>query len=258
MTKVMTAHQPNFLPYCGFFDKMMAVDEMGTEPGVFVLREDCQFVRHEFHYRNKIRTYENWLWLYVPVKKVWKSINEIPPISEISIRDGEKIHQVPWNGYHLRLIAQLYKNTPYFGNFFPGLEKIFFEPGSNLAKFNTRIINYLMESFDVKTKIISICDLPSSLRTDNPSKTLAEIARFLYADIYLSGDGGKNYLEQTYFGNDVKVAFQNYEHPVYPQRFPGFQPNMSAIDALFCIGRLPRSGEKVSSSVSPYNIAEVT
>jgi hypothetical protein len=240
MKKIMTAHQPNFLPYLGFFDKMVAVHEMGTESGVFVLREDCQFVNKDFHHRNRIRNYESWQWLHLPVEKSRNPIDQIP------IKVEEKISQVPWNEYHLRLITQLYKKALYFDDFYPELEEIYSKPSNNLAEFNIRLIKYLIESFDIKTKVISIYDLPSSVRTDDPSKTLKEIAKALDADTYLSGDGGKDYMDLSYFKDGVQVVFQNYKHPVYPQRFPGFQPNMSAIDALFCIGRLPRSGDTVN------------
>jgi hypothetical protein len=219
---------------------MMTVDEMGTELGVFVLREDCQFVRQDFHHRNRIRNYDSWQWLYVPVEKSRNFIDQIP------IKVEEKIKQVPWNEYHLRLITQLYKKARYFGDFYPGLEEVYLKPSNNLAEFNTRIIKFLVKSFDIKTKIISIYDLPTSVRTDDPNKTLKEIARALDADTYLSGDGGKDYMNLSYFKDGVQVVFQNYKHPVYPQRFPGFQPYMSAIDALFNIGHLPRSGEKVN------------
>ena len=72
MSKVMAAHQPNFLPYPGFFDKLKHIDEMGTEPGVFVIRDDCQYVHRDFHHRNRIRTNtgEGWMWIYVPVEEL--------------------------------------------------------------------------------------------------------------------------------------------------------------------------------------------
>ena len=37
----------------------------------------------------------------------------------------------------------------------------------------------------------------------------------------------------------IEVQFQDYKHPVYSQHLPGFLPNMAAIDALFCIGKMP-------------------
>jgi hypothetical protein len=39
----------------------------------------------------------------------------------------------------------------------------------------------------------------------------------------------------------IKVQWHNYEHPIYKQKFDGFQPNMSIIDILFNMG--PQSKE---------------
>jgi hypothetical protein len=96
------------------------------------------------------------------------------------------------------------------------------------------------------------------------TETLANLTRYVDAEIYLSGPGGKDYLEvssdpninkdsheehkqyiKSFDGYPVEVVFQNYEHPVYPQRFPGFVPYMSSIDMLFNLGYLPHSGEKI-------------
>ena len=74
---------------------------------------------------------------------------------------------------------------------------------------------------------------------------LIKRAKAVGADIYLSGNGGKTYLDESQFGDNVKLVYRNFKHPVYPQQYKGFEPNMSAIDALFNIGRLPRSGEVI-------------
>ncbi len=65
----MSAHQPNFLPYLGFFDKMMNSD-------VFVIRDEVDFVERDYHHRNRIRIdgkdangEPQWKWLTIPVKK---------------------------------------------------------------------------------------------------------------------------------------------------------------------------------------------
>jgi len=238
MTKAMAAHQPNFLPYLGFFDKMRSVDELGTEPGVFIIREDCQYVKRDFHSRNKIRIYNGWKWLNVPVK------DNAVPLKDVKIDTEGRINNVPWATYHLRLIEANYKKTPFFNKFYPDLKKIYLEPGDKLAEFNIRIIKYLAKCFGIKTKIILFHELPESVNGNNASETLVNASKAVGADIYLSGDGAKNYLDVSCF-KDVKLKFQKYKHPVYPQRFPGFVPYMSAIDALFNIGYLPRSGEVV-------------
>lgn len=244
MSKVMAAHQPNFLPYPGFFDKLKHIDEMGTEPGVFVIRDDCQYVHRDFHHRNRIRTNtgEGWMWIYVPVEE------KMVPIREIKIRHDIRISRRElWTQFHLRMIRDNYKRTPFFDNYYPGLVEIYSDPGDSLCDFNMRLIRYIANCFGIGTKIVSFYDLSLSGDGNNASETLANIARAVRADTYLSGDGGKGYLDISPFGNDVHVEFQNYEHPIYPQRYPGFKLYMGAVDALFNIGRLPRLGEVVNA-----------
>ena len=56
-------------------------------------------------------------------------------------------------------------------------------------------------------------------------------------DTYLSGPKGRDYLDVALFEKKgIRVEFQDFKHPVYKQRYEGFEPNMAAIDALFNVG----------------------
>lgn len=65
---IIGIHQLNYLPYFGFFDKMMKSD-------IFVIYDDAQFEKGEFQHRNRIRIYHGWKWLTVPVEKRHIPIN---------------------------------------------------------------------------------------------------------------------------------------------------------------------------------------
>jgi hypothetical protein len=59
----------------------------------------------------------------------------------------------------------------------------------------------------------------------------------LKADVYLSGEFGKDYLDEKIFtAHGIKVVYQRFLHPEYKQMFEPFIPNMSAIDLLFNYG----------------------
>ena len=77
---IVTIHQPNYLPYLGFFDKMEKAD-------IFVIHDDSQFSRQDFHHRNRIRIRSGGTWLTVPVQKAEIPINEI----EIKILIGRNL-----------------------------------------------------------------------------------------------------------------------------------------------------------------------
>ena len=60
MSRVLAAHQPNFLPWLGLFHKVGQAD-------VWVLADDVQYSRGSLTNRNRIRTADGWQWLTVPV-----------------------------------------------------------------------------------------------------------------------------------------------------------------------------------------------
>ncbi len=262
MTKVMTAHQPNFMPYLGFFDKMSAINDeeviggylegmgMATpqdmDAGVFIIRDDAQYVPKEWHSRNRIRTHGGSKYLKVPVEK------KMAPIREIKINpDGRIDNKVPWKKYHLREIDANYKKTPFFEEHYPGLEEIYSQEAELLVDFNMNIINWLADCFGIEADVVFFSDLPETATGETASETLARATEAVGADIYLSGAGGHGYLDLTPFEErGIPVIYQEYEHPVYQQRFPGFEPNLASIDALFNVGTFPMPVKEIQQ-VSP-------
>jgi hypothetical protein len=59
--KVLAAHQPQYLPWLGFFDKLAQAD-------VFVLLDTVQFKKNEWQNRNRIKGPTGPQWLTVPVR----------------------------------------------------------------------------------------------------------------------------------------------------------------------------------------------
>jgi hypothetical protein len=84
---------------------------------------------------------------------------------------------------------------------------------------------------------------PSLEKTD----LIIHLLKSAGADIYLSGPSGKNYLDiEKFRQNNVDLKFFKFNHPVYAQRYPGFEPNMSGIDLLFNMG--PQASELIDAS----------
>jgi hypothetical protein len=73
------------------------------------------------------------------------------------------------------------------------------------------------------------------------SDLLLAYCKELGADTYLAGAGSKVYLDVEKFTSaGVKVVFQDFESPVYPQLNGGdYIHNLSVIDYLFCTGGKP-------------------
>lgn len=229
---IVSCHQPNYLPYLGFFDKMKKSD-------VFVLYDAVQFSDSYYQHRNRIRTASGWIWLTIPVERALK------PINEIRIKIDTMISQKPWQEHHWRVIYDVYHKTSYFQTYEKELKNIFLEKSyTRLVDFTSNIIAFLAEVGGIRTKTVQLSEL--NIHSTDASMRLALVTQALGGDVYLSGpSGGSRYelREEEFSKRGIAVAFQEFHHPEYPQyhaRFNGvFEKNMAAIDALFNTGGLP-------------------
>lgn len=224
---MVAIHQPIYLPYLGFLDKMRKSD-------IFVIYDDAQFNKREFHHRNKIRIYEGWKWLTVPVNK------EEIPIKEIKIKNKRQKNEQHWSNLHFNDIYANYKSTPFFNLYEDELNKIYNKHYERLIDLNMNLIRFLMNAFGIETEIVFASEF--NLTSRSSQKNL-DLVQAVGGDRYFSGPAGRNYLDVALFKkNGIEVSFQDFKHPVYKQRYEGFEPNMAAIDALFNVGEIPIDG----------------
>lgn len=218
---IVGIHQPNYLPYLGFFDKLRKSD-------VFIIYDDAQFTKGDFQQRNRIRIYNGWKWLTVPVEK--KHI----PINQIKIRNDVEIERTNWQEAHFKEIHDNYKKAPYYPNFEKDIRRIYGQEYDMLIDINLKLIEFLMKSFGIDTKIIHSSEFGFNSKS---TERLVDLVSAVGGDIYLSGPMGKDYLDPQLFDEkNIQVCFQGFRHPVYKQQYDGFEPNMSAIDALLNAG----------------------
>jgi hypothetical protein len=214
---ITLVHQPEYIPWLGFFDKMARCD-------TFIVYDDVQYVHGGFQNRNRIRTPQGWRWLTVPI------IHHHPQM----IKDV-KISGAKWRKEHSRIITYNYKKTPYFNDYFPLLEEALNSEHELLFGLNLHLINLVSELLGIKTKMVRSSEFP--YRGEEKNEKLISMCKFIGSDTYLSGSGGKSYVNENAFSNaNIKLQWHNYTHPVYSQKFEGFQPYMSIIDLLFNMG----------------------
>lgn len=226
-------HQPNYLPYLGFFDKMIQAD-------VFVIYDDAQFNKEDFQHRNKIRIFQGWKWLTVPVDK--KNIS----IKEITIKNEVMKKGIKWYESHFKDIDVNYIETPHYAIYKNDLEAIYMKKYEKLIDLNMALINLLINAFNIKTKLIYASEFNHK---SNSTQRLVDIVESLGGDTYLSGAMGRNYLDLSVFERKgIEVKFQEFKPIFYKQHYDGFIPNMSAIDALFNIGKMPMSKNDIQES----------
>ena len=214
----ISIHQPNYIPWLGFFNKLLLSN-------TYVVFDDVQFPRgKDYANRNQIKTNNGKTWLTVPV--IGKS--NLKPWNQIEINKNG------WVDKHLANIESFYRKTPYFDKYYPMIKVIYNQNHNLLIDLNLDLIICFLGFLD-KTDINII--LSSDIKTK-----LTGLDKILYilknqkATHYISGsgDGSKRYInEQIFKDNNIELIWQNYQHPVYKQQFGEFIPYMSILDLLF-------------------------
>lgn len=209
-------HQPQYLPWLGYFDKMDQAD-------CFVLLDDVQFTKNEWQNRNRIKAAADWQWLTVPV------LHRFPQrINEVRINQAD-----PWSRKHLRTLVSNYTSAPFFNLHRPFFEEIYAREWTLLLDLNLVAITYLVEALGIRTKLVLASSLPVPAGVEATERLIA-ICRAVGGDTYLSGVGGRGYLDLALFEEAaIQIVFQAFHTRPYPQRFGAFVPDLSAVDLLF-------------------------
>lgn len=213
-------HQPQYLPYLGFFHKLNRCD-------VFIALDDVQFQKGGHQNRNKIKHQNGWQWITVPVTH---SSNQL--INEVTINT-----RMAWARKHWQAIVTNYTPAPYFEDYCEGLQAILEHDIPDLCSLNLALTDWVMQCLGLEQKVVLSSDLAVE---GTATERLVNLCGAVEADTYLSGPGGRNYMDLDLFEEaGIDVQFQAFEPPVYEQLFPeaGFIPNLSIVDALFCCGQ---------------------
>lgn len=224
MTTV-SIHQPLYIPWLGFFDKIKQSD-------IFIILDDAQFDKSDFIHRNRIRIPQGKKWLTIPVDKHHIPINQIRIKNSLLTKKGKKWYDDHWNN-----IKDNYKDARFFEAFENQVSELYQEEYDVLSEFNSNCILKLTKMFDINTKII----YSSKFNFDSKSsQKLLDLVQAVDGTKYISGALGINYLDTKIFKEqNIEVEFQSFNHPVYEQRYEGFESSCSSIDALFNLGKLP-------------------
>lgn len=210
-------HQPQFLPWLGYLDKIDQAD-------LFVVLDTVQYKKNEWQNRNRIRTAQGWQWVTVPVlHKFGQRLNEV------------RVNQhTDWRAKHLRAFDMHYGRAACRDQFFKGLWNLYQQPWEQLAALNLAVLRWLLDAFGITTPLRLASEMP--LRND-PTDRLIDICRTVDATQYLAGAGAQRYMDRNRFeASGVRLEMQDFRHPIYTQCYEPFVPGMAAIDMLFTCG----------------------
>lgn len=221
MSKTVVIHQPDFLPYLGFFQRLLVAD-------VFVVLDTAQFVdgtSQSWMHRDKIKTPQGEKWLSLSIKK---------PPRDTAIRDVMLSDAVDWRTGNLNLLQANYRKAPCFREIFPFVEQLYAFECERMMDFNLKSIEMLLALFDIKVPMVFASELDVQGRKND---LLVDILKKTAATHYLSGVGARAYFDPAPFMEaNIEVVWQNFTHPIYPQLHGDFVPYLSSIDMLFNCG----------------------
>jgi len=216
---MLAAHQPNFLPWIGYFHKMAKAD-------VFVLLNEAQVSKNSYANRVKIKGANHAFWLTLPMGGDWPYSYQ-----DAQVRDRRQVEKVR------RAIVNCYGKARYYDHtvttILAGVR------GASLAAINGVLIRWAHGVLGLDTEIVLQSDL--GIVADKTT-LIQDLCKAVGADTYLSGQGARKYNDPAEFGKlGINLGYDDFECPEYPQLWGDFIPNLSVIDLLFNCG--PHSRE---------------
>ena len=220
---IVAIHQPNYIPWQGYFYKMLNCD-------IFVFLDNVQFSKNSIINRNKIKTNSGETWLTVPV--LTKNSHQQ------LIRDVRINRTVDWRRKHKNSIQQYYIKAPFFKKYAPHLLDLYSKDWERLVELNTALIKFVTDCLDIKKEFINASTLGLSGKSTD---LLIEVCKKLNGDVYLSGEGSKKYMDEEKFKEaGIKIKYTDFKQTKYSQLYGDFIPNLSILDLFFNCGRESR------------------
>lgn len=224
---IVAIHQPQYLPWLGYFDKIIKAD-------AFCYLDNVQYKKNEWQNRNRIKTAQGRQWLTVPV-----SYRFPQKINEVKINNT-----VNWKRKHLQAMITNYSKAPFFAEYIGFFEEVYSKDWELISELNVYLIGRMQEMLNIKEKRTVLASTLSL--SDDPTERLIDICKTLEGDTYLSGQDGAKYMDLERFkANGIEVSVQDFIHPEYPQLFGDFASHLSIVDLLFNCG--PETLERIKA-----------
>lgn len=218
---ILSVHQPNFIPWIGYFHKIACSD-------IFILLDQVQYPRGKsVANRNKIKTINGVVELVVPISKPKGNDGKIN-YNELSFADPQ------WYVKILKTIYYSYSKSPFFTEVYDWIEHLF--QMTNFCEMNVRFIEELIHKLGVKTILKRQSEFNFDAQLKNNDLILS-LCKVNHATVYLSGTGAKAYNNpELYKANLIELTYTDFTHPHYPQQFGLFESHLSILDVLFNLG----------------------
>lgn len=213
-------HQPNYIPWLGYFKKIYLSD-------IFIFLDTVQYTKGGYQNRAKVLSNNGAMWLTQPVRI--KGLNK-PSTNEIMFNS-----QVNWKEKHIKTLETNYSRSPYFKTYFHEIKTYFKTSTTNhLAIFNQGLICLLCDFIGIKYDFYFASELNIQ---GGSSELLIGLCNAVEGNIYISGEGGRNYQDEVMFNqNGIIIEYFDVKSVTYNQQSDEFVGGLSILDVLFYSG----------------------
>ncbi len=232
----LSFNQPVFIPWGGFFARLMSSDRM-------VILDDTILARG-FTYvnRNRLKGPEGEIWITVPLQRKGRGRQKI---KDLRIHDQEK-----WAKKFLLTLVHYYGKSIYFEPVFSDIRAAVEQSGGNFLPLVLSLLEIIRKGFAIQTEWV----LQSHLGVSGAgTPLLVSIAKKMGAEEVLLPYFSEKIVDCPLFIREkIRVRLLRYLSFPYPQFWGDFVMNLSALDLLLCCGRDGRAViEKSSRLIDP-------
>lgn len=215
--KSIAIHQPNYIPWLGYFYKIYQSD-------LFVFLDDVQYSNQGLHNYHFIKTQSGPVRLRIPVMQ---SLGD--KINDVKIKN-----EADWRKKHLDQFHLNYNKAAHFDEVYTDLAGLLAGSYEYLADLNISIIEFICKKLGITFSFIKSSDLNI---TTVKEERIIDICKTHKANIYYSGTGAKAYQnEEDFTKNGIQLKYSEYKIVNYPQQYSGFQSNVTILDFLMNCG----------------------
>lgn len=217
-------HQPHYFPWIGYFDKMAKAD-------TFVLLDQVQLEKNSLMLKNRVPATNGEL-------KFLTISADTKDYLEREYRDIQAKDNAVWKERQRNAVKNYFRKASGYREVLPMFEQFLEQNFDTVCQWTCASIEFVRQALDIQTPLI----YQSEVIYDHDMKRsdlVYGICKAIGADTYFSGRGASvEYLDREKFAeNGVKIVFQDFSHPVYPQiNTQEFIPGISILDMLFNCG----------------------
>lgn len=216
-------HQPNFFPWLGYFDKINRTD-------AFVFLDMVDYPKSS----KTMSTWSNRVAISVNGGAHWISCPVIREEGRQKICNVKLQTENKWKDKIVKTLEYNYKKAKYFDETADFLFSLLNYKTEWLSEYNIHNTLAICEKLNIKSDFYKQSELNTSKAS---TELLIEITNKVNCHEYMCGGGASGYQEDYKFDEaGVKLVYQNFIAPIYPQKNEENIGGLSIIDVLFNCG----------------------